>query len=839
MKTKLVLLFNLVVLYTSTIAFGQCTYCTDLQEALKNPTQVESLDLRGKGLTKIPTEINQLKQLKRLDLSENFLTTFRHEDLSLPQLTFLDLSYNPGFVGMDLKGLELSFPQLQELDLEGNRMNYLTPELAKNNRLQKLNLAYNNFQTLPFEFSQLNLTDLDLSNNRLIDVPFVSGCWKLESIDVSGNSRLDLFQLGRDLRQKDSLNYFCFTPNKDKKAIPKSFAELPCKELHIKGGTIRKTNSSWTNNPYIERLTLENCQIPDSRSFMSQANRLKNLHWAKAISLPEQDLSLLRKLDTLLLVNTSPQREGQPKYNRKTWVKYLPSFTDFTTENVSPESSWTNMSMLQNDVTSIVPPKKMTAEISTESSSEITGKLTEIQIPENAFLTNDGSVYQGKATVQLTEYNDPLENALSGAPMVYNNEGTNQLFASSGMISFTVIGENGESLQPNPNSVITATMRNTQPTQTANLYSFNEKRKNWDPMEGLLKSNNLEIRQRVMDSINALSDSSLVYFNEISPIIYLKFKKKNHGTGYLHFNTYRRYSRLKRKKDLYVGNKIYYNRLDERFISDNLFVIDTLLSEEMLDKLNAMKKSYKDYYKKLDIIQYSDDTRCLLENLKLTIDPANDNYRMTFTFKDESFNLPVIYNYGNNSIQQVQSQEKKRLKKYEKAVRKSTIEEELAQAYKDSVFTRMANRERARLLTLSGAFPNRQVASTDQYTFPIQTFGLMNCDYFYRNPPEDLLACTQDAISSNGVSLPMNGSMLMVNTKDNFYAVVNTAAVPKAKGDGMIYFFKTENDEIAVVKRWRPISDGKVQPVVVTFSMKNKSMEEITDEIHQVNASTI
>ncbi|KOR30146.1 hypothetical protein TI04_06910 [Achromatium sp. WMS2] len=71
-----------------------------------------------------------------------------------------------------LKSSSVKFRNLTTLDLEGNQLSTLPPEIGQLHNLTELDLTNNQLRTLPPEIGQLqNLTELDLSNNQLTEFP--------------------------------------------------------------------------------------------------------------------------------------------------------------------------------------------------------------------------------------------------------------------------------------------------------------------------------------------------------------------------------------------------------------------------------------------------------------------------------------------------------------------------------------------------------------------------------------------------------------------------------------------------------------------------------------------
>ncbi|HEY3360906.1 MAG TPA: COR domain-containing protein [Methanosarcina sp.] len=107
---------------------------------------VTTLDLSSKGLTSLPPEIAELKNLTELYISSNQLTSLPPEIAELKNLT--------------------------ELYIFDNQLTSLPPEIAELKNLTTLNLHNNQLTSLPSEIKELkNLITLDLYNNQLTSLP--------------------------------------------------------------------------------------------------------------------------------------------------------------------------------------------------------------------------------------------------------------------------------------------------------------------------------------------------------------------------------------------------------------------------------------------------------------------------------------------------------------------------------------------------------------------------------------------------------------------------------------------------------------------------------------------
>lgn len=104
---------------------------------------------------------------------------------------------------------------------------------------------------------------------------------------------------------------------------------------------------------------------------------------------------------------------------------------------------------------------------------------TEIQIPENSFVHEDGTSVSGEVEIQYREFHDQIDIFFSGIPMEYDSAGVKYNFESAGMMEFYAY-QNGEKLKIAPQKELQVSMVSYNPDSKFNLYYLDEEAKNWD-----------------------------------------------------------------------------------------------------------------------------------------------------------------------------------------------------------------------------------------------------------------------------------------------------------------------------------------------------------------------
>jgi len=204
--------FTVLLLACSTlVARGQhdtLVVHRDLQEALREPDRVRSLDLSDQRLGLFPMDVLKFRNLQELRLRNDGLSTLPPEIGQLRKLRLIDLSGNP--IGVlpeqfaELQALEVLYlNEDRALDLERDLVLF-----AQLPNLHVLHLEGDGLSTLPGNISTLRaLEELHLNGNRFSTFPdAVRGLEHLKLLDLRANPMNPLIPL--DLQNRGVLIRF-------------------------------------------------------------------------------------------------------------------------------------------------------------------------------------------------------------------------------------------------------------------------------------------------------------------------------------------------------------------------------------------------------------------------------------------------------------------------------------------------------------------------------------------------------------------------------------------------------------------------------------------------------
>ncbi|XP_066264218.1 probable serine/threonine-protein kinase pats1 [Branchiostoma lanceolatum] len=128
-----------------------------------------TIDLSGKGLTSVPAEVFDAKNVERLVLSDNRLTSISEEIGQLQKLRDLKLDNN---LLTQLPQAITTLPDLQHIDLSANRLKEIPDVVCSLLQLKTLYVGSNPLKCLPDKISQLTgLRRLEIDSCRFDEFP--------------------------------------------------------------------------------------------------------------------------------------------------------------------------------------------------------------------------------------------------------------------------------------------------------------------------------------------------------------------------------------------------------------------------------------------------------------------------------------------------------------------------------------------------------------------------------------------------------------------------------------------------------------------------------------------
>ena len=130
-------------------------------------SNAKELDLSGKGITSVTSDIYGKTSTTSLILSNNSIKTLPSEMGKMTNLTTFKIDHN--LLEGSLIGEIRQMSKLTNLDVSYNSMTGMPAEIGQLSHLETLNYSYNNIDGLPNELANLknNLKVFDLTGNPL------------------------------------------------------------------------------------------------------------------------------------------------------------------------------------------------------------------------------------------------------------------------------------------------------------------------------------------------------------------------------------------------------------------------------------------------------------------------------------------------------------------------------------------------------------------------------------------------------------------------------------------------------------------------------------------------
>lgn len=830
---KRILFLSIFFAYNS---FAQCTYCTDMTEALKAPERVEYLDLSSTALTSFPAEIGQFVNLLELNLSDNALLEIDFSQINLPFLEVLNLSNNPGFNAMALDHIGEALPQLTELHLSRCQIDVISPDLSTLHKLRSVDLSGNAIQELPQALEEMqSLHSLNVSNNKLGESEArLQHLWNVQWLDLSGNDKLSLQQVSISMDFKDSLQYMAVTPKYLDKSLPSDFRMINVNTLCLSGGSLEKINRAVTGNESIQKIVFKENSIVDYDEVINWINLFDGLKEVEfqGVDIPPA-IEQIKGVDRLTLsgckialdVNFGNVDQGTEvvfmNCNREDLVEEEP-------EKIEQNDPWgMNQAMLENRVMPVTKSKPYISVADSQEDMVLEFPNTSFNIPANSFVNTQGQSYIGNVRIEVKEYFDAVTNALEGMPMSYSENNGDYLFSSSGMFDFRAFDEDGNPLTIAADSDADFAIRDAQSGADMNLYYFNDSTNNWDQSASDPTATNFDERRRlILDSLMEMDDAEFVFTRRVPAVIRMKYKRKKYDPSILDFEV----STSGIRKMTNVQNGRYFlNNKDQKYLAKHSWKLDTLMTDEMLEVFKDIKKCQRkaDRRSRGIVSRYNYVTRPrLLMNLTITPDLDRDNYRMEFLFKGNKVSLPV-YPEIKGGVSKVQSREKSNFNRYQATVKLADKEEQRIGKKERRYIESQADAMRERQANMLAASDGRTNGTQEQLLGPLRV-GLGNLDHpitFFREPAS-FVVLDSVATDEEGreVELPMEVRNVWVDR--NTYFTNNNRQVIWNTVGRIITFFVVSASEIFVVTDYDR-KDGSVKAKVRRVNTEGMTTQQV------------
>jgi Leucine-rich repeat (LRR) protein len=841
-------LLSAIVFFAAYVhATAQCSDCRSLREALKDPSRVRHLDLSNQGLTRLPDSLQYMTQLETIDLSQNFFTIVDLGNAQLPQVWKLDLSGNIGLDPLKLETAAAAFPNLLNLDISDAKIAYLTPEIAAFKQLISLDLSGNDLLFLPEELKAIrSLHTLDIRGNKITDITYVlSNCWNLRKLNAAGNPfDPDALLISVSMARLDELAYSYTEPGREGARV---LAELQVRSLELIGingdglpAALAKNRSvshlTLTDCRFskdivpvlgamsgLDKLTLNNTPLPEK---LSKADNISSLELAN-IPYPTNaalaELEFLDELDVTGVDVPDSVTQALPSLLPETSIR-----TGYY--NYAPE-------MVDNAVPAIRIPEATEQQIPGDQPVQVVVENIAFDVPQNAFLNADGSVYNGPVTLKVTNYDNAITNALAGAPMIMENNGQQEVFASSGMLDFRATDTQGNELKANSDNQIQVTMANQRPDQPVNLYTFDPATNQWYEQQTTPAAISVDsLRAALIDSVNRLDLESFLNFQSVPTLLGLKIKDKRWDPSLLAFTSYNH-------KPGYDANRLnasvrYYERnCVSRVITNRQWRIDTIVTPQLAAKLQEIQCAQKIPKKIKDPVRYDNQPR-LIQDLTVRPDFANDNYRMSFRFKDTLIDVPVFIETNKPQGRRMMREYAKFQQSVDRAAKKDKKEEKLYVSRKKSGWEKEAEARRSMVVagimnnsfSITASAGNSLITGTytaplEQLRFGLSSFGLVNCDFFSRNQPDQYAGLSEIMTDQNGEELKAPEFVRTVLPKSNVYLSSYRTNIPQYKNEPTILLLLISATELGVVKVGS-LAEQKISSFR-RINIEGKSSEEV------------
>jgi Leucine-rich repeat (LRR) protein len=290
----------------------------ELPKEISKLTQLHKLGMSGIKAA-LPAEFSALKSMKNLEMVSCEVTEFPKVVLDMPNMEDLNLNSNK----MTSVPAEISkLKNLKSLGLMFNALPSIPASISELPNLERLLLHSNKLTVLPAELSKLSkLRDLYAPQNLLTALPeSFSGFAALSSLDISTNPSMNYGQACTIASKIKTLQYFTIASQQG--SFSKTPVTLPAEinlmtqimSLDVSGNVFADANAEigkFKNLTQLTNLNLMGCGLKSLSSDIGVFTKLKtlNLDWNPDLKALPKEIANIKELSMLMTDKAFPASE--------------------------------------------------------------------------------------------------------------------------------------------------------------------------------------------------------------------------------------------------------------------------------------------------------------------------------------------------------------------------------------------------------------------------------------------------------------------------------------------------------------------------------------------------
>ncbi|UKN03337.1 leucine-rich repeat domain-containing protein [Paracrocinitomix mangrovi] len=833
---------------------------TSIEQIKGNSVSVTEIDLSNKGIVEFPNEILACKNLQVLNLSNNGFVTIPWQVGKLANLKVLDLSENQNISPRSLDALLDSAKfQLREVNLENCALFYLPEGVARHEKLERINASNNYISVLPYKMMHLTkLEEANFSNNKLRSISWlVSKWWSLKYLDVSGNKDLETEGLMLNISYLDKIDKLIIS---DLSMIPDAFQYYMGTEVVIKNSMISEFPTSGKSSR-LKRITFDNCVFNKPLEVVEELNSTS----LEKIAFRRTDPLFLRSFLNIDVDSIDIRGNELSSIDQITELENV-KWVDVRGNNVS-QKSIDHVLSIKPDLNLVysepiqeskgikppipgLEPKPQIATIKAGVPQNLKMGKTIFDIPENAFVTSNGEVYDGEVKMSYTEYFDPVDIFLSGITMTTSFDDEPFMLSSGGMFKLEAETNDGEKLEVNPNQPINATLISQNGNQDMQVWQMDQEG-SW---QATASTDNVkkvfQLDQSKLDSImlidyGDLQNVQVEYIaDRFVPYVKKGERFKDFEIGFTQLYTFwdDKSKIIDNGDKLMVYNRTFHNE----YMSNMRFVYDGDSADHYHDFIENLGAYCNGQYSKLKSKKsksrmYTKEGPHYITELKLSPDYENDNMDLTFKFKDSLVNIPVLFKTRTNSQSAIHKEIVSKFNRYQLSYKRYVREkrknffkikpklERLKKGMKERALAAEVARQK-RVFEIRQSDPRIVDLGSVKRSIEIRGFGLWNCDARTRMVAPTEMASEFSSVAGGMINDEVEKIVLVDKSQNGVLTFdpdqENKPYFDKNSKNIIVVFFASAG--IGVFKSWvQKIREGRMEVQMLDPQTEDDNLREI------------
>jgi len=609
---------------------------------IRDLRKLKELHLSENSIRFLPKEIRNLQQLETLDISFNELENFVSEFIYLEKLTTLDLSFNPHLNYEECLSVLSEVNSLQVLKLQG--IAFIPKQIGYLYNLRSLDLSYADFAEIPGQFTKLD---------------------QLEDLVLVSPINVDYGKLFSKLSALNNLKYLIIFDDNIKE-LPNGLGRIySLQKLFLRGNMLEYISKDISNLEHLESIEISMSPRLSLEELIRNVVQIKSL---KELSILYSNLGFLpANLEELTQLYRLDLKGNSltsiPFLVTKLNLGYL-NIEDNPMERITIEDLKSKMpdciiehdhfdakEKIANLHESIISEPELFIVKAEQPNTIFTRNKHIITIPQLTFIDQDGNPVNGEISVIFEDFSHLIPLVCENLNYTYDSSGKAYLLSFRHAFSLKAY-QNSAPLFVHPESFISVDLLSDHADSSNHIFYYDSYLQKW-----VIKGKDMIQKTEINDEISYEAETP-VYPPNTLPDIYFE-------------TIYFKYLTPFTSKNFKFKIKVSYKGLSANYYKDDIKAYPEIRQLKKIRWIYDGKDAKNDFQNFKNIIRRTIKyERYKIYDVRLLLNPSQDNYLLRFVYKSDTIDIPVFPDFVTQNHLSIQRKNKRFFVNYKELLNK-------------------------------------------------------------------------------------------------------------------------------------------------------------------------